>query len=194
MMRYAILLLAGALPFMQGCVPLLLGGAAAGGFLAAEDRRTVGTIADDQTIEVRAANRIGDALKGSIHVNVTSFNRAVLLTGEVPDAAARERAERIARDVDNVRVVYNELAVSGVTPLSSRTTDTVTTSKVKARFVDVQKFSPVHVKVVTENGVVYLMGLVKKQEANDATDIARTTSGVRKVVRVFEYQDEPAAK
>ena len=120
---------------------------------------------------------------------MTSYNRAVLLTGEVPDAAAKEEAERITKAVGNVRVVYNELTVGAIAPLSSRSNDTVITSKVKARFVDARKFSPVHVKVVTENGVVYLLGLVKKQEANDATEIARTTSGVRKVVRVFEYTD-----
>lgn len=189
-MRYAILMLVASLPLLHGCAPLVVGGAAAaGGFLVGEDRRTVGTLAEDQRIEGRASDRIGDALKGNLHVNVTSYNKAVLLTGEVPDAAAREEAERITKAVENVRVVYNELAVGAIAPLSSRTNDTVITSKVKARFVDGRKFSPVHVKVVTENGVVYLLGLVKKQEANDATDIARTTSGVRKVVRVFEYTD-----
>ena len=188
-MRYAILLLVAVLPLMHGCAPVVLAGAAASGALLAEDRRTVGTVAEDQSIEIKTSSRIGDGLRGNIHVNVTSYNRAVLLTGEVPDAAAREQAERITRAVENVRVVYNELAVSGVTALSSRTNDTVITSKVKARFLDAQKFSPVHVKVVTENSVVYLLGLVKKQEANDATEVARTTSGVRRVVRVFEYLD-----
>ena len=111
----------------------------------------------------------------------------MLLTGEVPDAASKEQAVRIAQAVEKVRSVYNELAVGPVTALSARTNDTVTTSKVKARFVDGQRFSPVHVKVVTENGVVYLLGLVKKQEAADATEITRTTSGITKVVRLFEY-------
>jgi osmotically-inducible protein OsmY len=182
-------MLVAGLPFMHGCAPLVVGGAAATGFVLGEDRRTVATMTNDQTIESTVSNRIGDALKGNIHLNVTSFNKAVLLTGEIPDAASREEAERIARAVQNVRVVYNELAVAAIAPLSSRANDTVITSKVKARFVDARKFSPLHVKVVTENGVVYLLGIVKKQEANDATEIARTTSGVRKVVRVFEYQD-----
>jgi osmotically-inducible protein OsmY len=193
MMRYALLLLAAILPLVQGCAPLVIGGAAATGVMVAEDRRTVGIMTEDQTIESRVSNRIGENLKGNIHVNVTSFNRMVLLTGEVPDAASKERAAQVARAVENVRSVYNELFVMPVTPMSSRTNDTIITSKVKGRFVDASKFSPVHVKVVTENGVVYLMGLVKKQEAADATDVTRTTSGVLKVVRLFEYIDEPAA-
>jgi osmotically-inducible protein OsmY len=193
MKRYALLLLAAILPLVQGCAPLVIGGAAATGVMVAEDRRTVGIMTEDQTIESRVSNRIGENLKGNIHVNVTSFNRMVLLTGEVPDAASKERAAQVARAVENVRSVYNELFVMPVTPMSSRTNDTIITSKVKGRFVDASKFSPVHVKVVTENGVVYLMGLVKKQEAADATDVTRTTSGVLKVVRLFEYIDEPAA-
>jgi osmotically-inducible protein OsmY len=187
MMRYAILLLIAGLPLVQGCAPLVFGGAAATGVIVADDRRTVATITEDQGIELRTSSRIGEGLKGNIHVNVTSYNRVVLLTGEVPDTRAKSEAERIARGVDNVRNVYNELVVMPVTPLTSRTNDTIITSKVKARFVDGRKFSPVHVKVVTENGVVYLLGLVSKQEATDATDITRTTSGVLKVVRLFEY-------
>ena len=188
MLRYgSFLFLLSALPFLHGCAPLVIGGAAATGVMVSEDRRTVGTITDDQVIETRTSSRIGDGLKGSIHVNVTSYNGVVLLTGEVPDAASKEQAARIAQAVEKVRSVYNELTVGPVTPLSVRTNDTVTTSKVKARFVDGQRFSPVHVKVVTENGVVYLLGLVKKQEAADATEITRTTSGITKVVRLFEY-------
>ena len=188
-MRYAIWLLVAGLPLLHGCAPLVVGGAAATGVIVADDRRTVATMAEDEGIEIKTSNRIGDSVKSNIHVNVTSYNRAVLLTGEVPDAAAKEQAERVARAVENVRTVYNELVVMAVTPLTSRTNDTIITSKVKARFVDGLKFSPVHVKVVTENGVVYLMGIVKKQEAADATNIARTTSGVLKVVRLFEYMD-----
>jgi osmotically-inducible protein OsmY len=184
-----LLLVAAALPLLHGCAPVVLAGAAASGVLVAEDRRTAATMAEDQSIEIKTSNRIGESIKGSIHLNVTSYNRAVLLTGEVPDAEGRDRAERVARSIENVRAVYNELVVMGVTPLSSRTNDTVITSKVKARFIDAQKFSPLHVKVVTENGVVFLLGIVKKQEATEATDIARTTSGVRRVVRVFEYTD-----
>ena len=185
--RCSLLLLIAALPLVNGCVPLVVGGAAATGYAVSEDRRTVGTITEDQTIETKTSSRIGDSVKGNIHVNVTSYNGVVLLTGEVPDAAAKDQTGRIVQAVEKVRSVYNELAVGPVTALSTRTNDTVTTSKVKARFVDGQKFNPLHVKVVTENGVVYLMGLVRKQEADDATSIARTTSGVTKVVRLFEY-------
>jgi osmotically-inducible protein OsmY len=113
----------------------------------------------------------------------------VLLTGEVPDAKARAEAERIARGVENVRGIHNELAISGVSSYTARSNDSLITSKVKGRFVDANKFNAVHVKVVTENSVVYLLGLVKKQEAADATELARTTSGVQKVVRMFEYLD-----
>ena len=188
-MRYTILLLMAGLPLIHGCAPVMLGGAAATGVMMAEDRRTVGTITEDQGIELKASNRIGERFKDGVHVNVTSFNRMLLLTGEVPDAAARSEAERIARGVENVRGIYNELAVAGVSSYTTRTNDAILTSKVKARFVDAQKFNALHVKVVTENSVVYLLGLVKKQEAADATEVARTTSGVQKVVRVFEYLD-----
>jgi osmotically-inducible protein OsmY len=156
--------------------------------MVAEDRRTVGTMTEDQGIELRAASRIEEKIKDA-HINITSYNRAVLLTGEVPTEAAKAEAERTARAVDNVRSVFNELQVAGNSSLQARTNDSVITSKVKARFVDAGKFSPLHVKVVTENGVVYLLGLVKRQEAADATEVARTTGGVRKVVRVFEYLD-----
>ncbi len=188
-MRYTLLLLIAGLPLVQGCAPLVVGGAAATGVLIAKDRRTIGTITEDQGIEFKAAGRISERFKDGLHVNVTSYNRMVLLTGEVPDAAAKEQVERIVRGIDNVRGVYNELAVAGVSSLTARANDSITTSKVKARFVDAQKFNPLHVKVVTENSVVYLLGLVKRQEASDATEVARTTSGVQKVVRVFEYLD-----
>lgn len=175
------------LPALSGCMAVAVGGAAAG-VMVAEDRRTVGTITEDEGIELKAANRIGEKVKDA-HINVTSYNRMVLLTGEVPSEAGKADAERLARAVENVRNVFNELQVSGNTSLQARTNDAVLTSKVKARFVDAGKFSPVHVKVVTENGVVYLMGIVKRQEAADASEVARTTGGVRKVVRVFDYLD-----
>jgi osmotically-inducible protein OsmY len=189
MMRLAIIALLATLPLIHGCAPLVAGGAAVTGVLVAQDRRTVGTLTEDEGIELKAAGRIGERFKDGVHVNVTSFNRMVLLTGEVPDAAARTEAERITWAVENVRGVHNEMAVAGMSSYTVRSNDSVITSKVKGRFLDSQKFNPLHVKVVTENSIVYLMGLVKKQEANDATEIARTTSGVQKVVRVFEYLD-----
>lgn len=188
-MRLAIIALLLALPLIQGCGALIAGTAATTGVVVAQDRRTVGTLTEDEGIEIRAASRIGERFKDGVHVNVTSYNRMVMLTGEVPDAAARTEAERITWAVVNVRGVFNELAVAGVSSYTIRSSDAVITTKVKARFLDSQKFNPLHVKVVTENSIVYLMGLVNKQEASDATEIARTTSGVQKVVRVFEFID-----
>ena len=182
------LLIVAALPLLGGCVVAAIGGAAVGGVLVAEDRRTVGTMTEDQGIELRASSRIDDKLR-TAHINVTSYNRLALLTGEVPNAASREEAERIARGVENVRGVFNELQVSGNSSLTVRSNDSFITTKVKARFVDGQKFSAVHVKVVTENSIVYLMGLVKRAEADAATEVARTTGGAQKVVRLFEYLD-----
>ena len=188
-MRYAILAFLAVLPLVQGCVPLVLGGAAATGVAVSQDRRTVGTITEDEGIELRANGRLRERFGENAYVSVTSYNRTVLLTGQAPDAQTRTEAERIARGVENVRGVYNELAVAGLSSFTARSNDSIITSKVKARFLDANKFNALHVKVVTESSVVYLLGMVKKQEANDATEIARTTSGVQKVVRVFEYLD-----
>ena len=175
------------IPLLHGCAAAVLGGAGTA-VMVAEDRRTVGTVAEDQGIELKAASRVRDRFK-DLHVNITSYNRMVLLTGEAPDAATRSEVEKTARAVENVRGVYNEIAVSGNTALSARANDSYLTSKVKTRFIDQQKFNVVHVKVVTEANVVYLMGLVKRKEADDAAQIARTTGGVQKVVRLFDYVD-----
>ena len=188
-MRTAIFALIAMLPLIEGCTPLVVGGAAVTGIVLASDRRTIGTITEDEGIELKTAGRIGERFKDGVHVNVTSYNRISLLTGEVPSAEARAEVERIARAVENVRGVHNETAVAGVSSYAVRSNDAVLTTKVKTRFLDAQKFNPLDVKVVTENSIVYLMGLVKKQEANDAAEIARTTGGVQKVVRVFEFLD-----
>ena len=172
---------------LHGCVAAVVGGAGTA-VLVGEDRRTVGTLTEDQGIELKAANRINDKFKDA-HVNLTSYSRMVLVTGEALDAAAKTEIEKIVRAVENVRGVYNEMAVAGKTALSARANDSFITSKVKARFVDQQKFNPVHVKVVTEAGVVYLLGMVKRKEADDAVEITRTTSGVQRVVKLFEYLD-----
>jgi len=185
---FASLPMLAALQLLQGCAAIAVGGIA-GAVVMSEDRRTVGTITEDTAIELKASSRLGQKLKEGVHINAFSFNRMLLLTGEVPDAAAREEAERIARGIEYVRGVYNELTVSGVSSYTVRSNDSLITSKVKTRFLDSKKFNGIHVKVVTENSVVYLMGLVKREEANDATEVARTTSGVQKVVRVFEFID-----
>lgn len=177
-----------AIPMMNGCAPVVFGGAAATGVVMGEDRRTVGTLTEDEGIELKASSRIGQKF-GNAHINVTSYNRMLLLTGEASDAAAKSEIEKIARAVENVRGVYNEIQIAGNSSLTARANDAYLTSKVKARFVDAQKFNAIHVKVVTEANTVYLLGLVKRQEASDATEIARTTGGVQRVVRVFEYLD-----
>jgi osmotically-inducible protein OsmY len=144
---------------------------------------------EDESIELKTVQRVSDKVPGNVHLNVTSYNRMVLLTGEAPNDNARREIERIARSVDNVRGVTNELAIGAPTSLSSRANDSYVTSKVKARFVDAGRFNALHVKVVTENEMVFLLGLVKRQEAKDAIEIARTTEGVKKVITVFEYLD-----
>jgi len=181
-----LLFLAALLP-LTGCVPAIVVGAGAGAMIGYEDRRTTGTMVEDEGIELRASNRIGERFGDKVHVNITSYNRNVLLTGEVPDEKVKAEIEKIAQSVSTVRAVTNELQVGALAPYSARTNDTAITSKVKARFIDVGKFSVIHVKVVTEASVVYLLGWVTEAEAADATEIARTTGGVRKVVKVFEY-------
>lgn len=189
----ALSLAAAMLPALQGCFPVVATGFGAGAFLVA-DRRSSGAYIEDESIEWKVSNRIKDRFGGRAHVNVTSFNRNALLTGEVPDEESRAEAEKLAAGIPNVRAVTNELQIAGASSLTSRSNDAYITSKVKARFVDANKFSPNHVKVVTESNVVYLMGLVTRREADDSSDIARTTGGVQKVVRVFEYIDEAAAR
>lgn len=188
-MRYVYLIaLALSAVNLQGCFPVVATGAGTG-VLMAEDRRTSGTFIEDQGIELKGANRLGDRFKDTVHINLTSYNRTVLMTGEVPTEAAKQEAEKIVRGVPNVSNVINELAVAGNSSYTSRSNDSYLTSKVKVRFVDQGKFQVNHVKVVTENNVVYLLGLVTRKEADSAAEIARTTGGVQKVVKVFEYLD-----
>lgn len=188
-MRYlTTLVLLASLAFLHGCAAVAIGGAAAGGYMLGEERRPSSVLADDQAIEFKIANQISEKFVGS-HVNTTSYNRMVLLTGEVQSADMKAAVEKIARGTESVRGVYNELTVGPVTALSARTNDSYITGKVKSRFVDARKFNALHVKVVTEASTVYLMGLVNRQEANDATEVARTTAGVQRVVRAFEIQE-----
>jgi osmotically-inducible protein OsmY len=192
----ALIALLGLALQLQGCVPLIAGGAGAT-VLAIEDRRTAGAQTEDKEIDLRGESRINERLGDKAHVNVTSYNRNVLLTGEAPDAAAKAQIEKIVREIANVRGVVNEIQIAGVSSYSSRGNDTYITSKVKARFIDGHSgFSANHVKVVTESNAVYLLGLVTRAEAEAAVEIARTTGGVQKVVRVFEYiaaQPKPPA-
>jgi len=187
------LTLALALPALQGCVPLIATGVAVG-VLAVTDRRTVGTQTEDETIEWKARSRLGEKFGKDAHINATSYNRKVLLTGEVPNEQAKTEAGELVLKVENVAGIYNELKIHAPTPLSSRSTDAYITSKVKGRFVDNGTFSPTHIKVVTEAGVAYLMGIVNEQESAAAIQIARTTQGVRTVVNVMEIVSEAETK
>ena len=173
-------------PLLQGCLPVVAAGAGAG-VLVATDRRTSGTYLEDEGIEVKTGGRISDKYKSRVHINITSYNRTVLLTGEVPTAEIKADIEKIAGEVTNVKSVANEVQVAAITSLSARGNDSYITSKVKARFIDANKFSANHVKVVTEAGTVYLLGMVTRQEADDAVEVARTTGGVIKDVKLFEY-------
>ena len=182
-----MLALLGAVTTLYGCAAVIVGGAGTA-VLMGEDRRTVGTVTEDQGIELKAAARIREKFS-DVHYNMTSFNRMVLITGEAPDLAAKNEIERLVRSVENVRGAYNEMLVAGNTSLSARANDSYLTGKVKARFIDQKKFNVVHIKVITEANAVYLMGLVSHKEADDAVEIARTTAGVQKVVKLFEYID-----
>ncbi|HJV25120.1 MAG TPA: BON domain-containing protein [Aromatoleum sp.] len=193
--RALILALAAAttLPLLQGCIPLVAGGVGAGAVIAS-DRRTSGTYIEDEGIEWRANSALKDRLGDAVHINVTAYNRNVLLTGEAPTEAHRAEAERVAGGINNVKGVINEIQVAGISSLTSRGNDSLLTSKVKARFVDADQFSAHRVKVVTEAGTVYLLGLVTRREADAASELARRTDGVRKVVRAFEYITDQQAR
>ena len=174
---------------LAGCFPLVVGGVAVGSLMAA-DRRTAGTQVEDEGIELQAVNRIYKELGDQLHVNVTSYNRVVLLSGEVPRADLLAAVEGMAKAAGNVRSVVNELVVAPNSTLSQRSGDTFITGKVRASLVDAKDLSASAFKVVTERGVVYLLGTVSEREARRATSIARGVDGVRKVVRVFELLSE----
>ena len=175
---------------LQGCVPLLIGGAATG-VGAAHDRRTLGAIIDDENIELKAAATIGlDAnINKLVHVNITSMNGIVLLTGEAATAEARDRVLTHLRAVNGVRRITNELRDAPPSKLGSRSRDSLITSAVKSRFLVTRHLDPTRVKVVTEANVVYLMGLVSRAEGDLAAEQAATIEGVTGVVKVFEYID-----
>jgi osmotically-inducible protein OsmY len=182
----AALALAGTL---AGCAPLLVGGAMVGTGLVVTDRRTAGAQLDDEGIELRAASRIRD-LATLGQVSVTSYNRLVLLTGEVPGAAERTAVEQAVSKVENVRGVVNEIVVAPNSSLSSRSADSVLSAKVKATLVDAKDVQATAYKVVAERRIVYLMGRVTEREANRGAELASQVSGVEKVVKVFEIITE----
>ncbi len=176
-------------PPLGGCAAVLVGGVATGTAIAT-DRRTAGVFVGDQEIELRAKNRLQEMFPDRTEsIAATSYNRQVLLTGQVPDEPARVRAGEAVKEIPDVRTVFNELSVSGVTSLTSGANDTGITASVKTRLLRDDRVPGTKVKVKTEAGVVYLMGLLKRTEAAAATETARTTSGVTKVVTLFEYLD-----
>ena len=178
---------------LSACAPVIIGGAVMGSFMAT-DRRTSGTQLEDEGIELRGASRIRDNLGERGHINITSYNRQVLLTGEVPSAQDKQLAEQVVSKVENVRSIVNDIAILGDSTLSQRSADVLATGRVKAGLVDARDLFSNAFKVVTERGTTYLMGRVTQREADRATDIARSTTGVHKVVRVLEIiSDEELA-
>jgi osmotically-inducible protein OsmY len=185
MKSLAVLLSLAAVLLLAGCPAAIIGGGAVA-YGTIEDRRTSGTMIDDDSIETRISRGVRERYGENTHVNVTSFNRSVLLTGEVPEEARRAEIEKLAQGAGSVRNIANELQVGTPSSLGARANDSYITTKVKGRILDSNKVNPIHVKVVTEAGVVYLMGIVTEQEAADAVEVARNTGGVVKVVRIFD--------
>jgi osmotically-inducible protein OsmY len=175
---------------LSACFPLLLGGAVTGGVLVASDRRTSGTVLEDNTIQLKASNRISENLGERVHINITSYNRQVLLTGEVPSEQDKQLAQKVVSGVENVRTVVNELAVLGNSTLTQRSSDSLVTSRAKANLVDARDLFANAFKVVTERGTVYLMGRVTQREANRATEVITATNGVQRLVRILEIISE----
>lgn len=174
---------------LSACAPIVVGGAMVGSLMAT-DRRTAGTQVEDEGIELRAGSRIRDNLGERVRVSVTSYNRQVLLTGEAPNAQDKQLVEQVVSKVENVRAIVNEIGIMGNATLTQRSSDTLVTGRVKASMVDASDLFANAFKVVTDRGTVYLMGRVTQREAERATDIARSTSGVQKVVRVLEIISE----
>lgn len=189
-MKY-LLAVTALVALLQGCAPVIVGGAAVGAVAVADDQRTTGTIIDDQGIELKIGKAIGNVaeLREQTHVNVTSFNGVVLLSGEATTAAQREHIEKLTRDTVKVRHVANEIIVGPVTSFASRSRDSWITTKVKSQLFGAGDVSGNQIKVVTEAQTVYLMGLVSRREGERAGDIARHTASVKRVVKLFEYTD-----
>ncbi|NHQ89259.1 BON domain-containing protein [Janthinobacterium lividum] len=190
----ATALLCGAmLTSLTGCIELMVGGAVMGG-VAAADRRTLGAQTEDKSIALKGESRIPSIVGDVGHVNVTSFNRRVLLTGEVRDEAMKNAVEREVRNIEGVESVANELIIAGPASYTSRSNDALITTKVKASLVDMKTISAASFKVVTENATVFLMGRVTQREGTVAADVARGVGGVQKVVKLFDYISEAELK
>ena len=183
------ILCAALLTSLSGCVEMMVGGAVMGA-VATADRRTLGAQTEDKTITVKSELRVPKIAGGDAHVNIASFNRKVLLTGEVRDEATKSKVESEVRTIDGVQTIANELEISGPSSYTSRSSDALITTKVKASLVDMKTISATSFKVVTERGTVYLMGRVTQREGQVAADVARGVSGVQRVIKIFDYITE----
>ena len=181
---------AASLAGLSACVPLVLGGAVVTGTSVATDRRTSGTVVEDNAIDLKASSRISENLGDRVHVNVTSYNRRVLLTGEVPSAQDKQLVEKVVSNVENVTSIINELEIMGASTFGQRSSDALVTSRVKGSLLDAKDLISSAFKITTERGTVYAMGRVTQREANRATEIITATSGVQKLVRIFDILTE----
>jgi len=177
-----------AVSLLSGCAPLVIGGAATV-VMMAEDRRSSGVFVDDENIENRALLRVKSRFNNQVHINITSYNRQVLISGEAASEAVKKGVEEEVATVAGIKRIFNEMSVGTQAGVMSVSNDARLTTVVKTRFLEANRFQPNHVKVVTEAGVVYLMGIVKRSEADAAAQLASTTAGVSRVVRLFEYLD-----
>jgi osmotically-inducible protein OsmY len=189
--RAAALLVAllAAIPLLDGCAPAVIAVGVGYGAVVANDQRSTGAQLDDQTIEIKVTTTAGGRWGNEVHLNVTSYNGIVLLTGEAPSTIIQDEITKIAQTTDRVRTVQNEMVIGPVTDLGARTNDTYITSKVKTRLLEDEKLKALYIKVVTERSVVYLMGIVPRPEGEQAAQVAASTSGVARVVKVFEYKN-----
>jgi len=192
--RSTLLALLAASATLSACAPLLVGSAAVSGAMLFTDRRTSGAQLEDQSIEIKGLARAKSAAGDRGHLNVTSYNRVALITGEVPTDADRAAVEQALTAVDNVRSVVNEVGVMPNSALTTRSNDSLITGKVKATLVDAKDVQANAFKVVTERDTVYLLGRVTEREASRAVELTRTIAGVQKVVRVFETLTEDELK
>jgi osmotically-inducible protein OsmY len=188
-----VVLCGALLASLSGCVGVMVGSAVMGA-VATADRRTLGAQTEDKAIAVKAEIQVQKITGENSHVNISSYNRKVLLTGEVKDEAAKSAVEREVRGIANVESVINELEIAGPSSYTARSSDALVTAKVKASLIDKKTVSAVSFKVVTERGNVYLMGIVTQREGNIAADVAQGVSGVQRVVKIFEYISEEDLK
>jgi len=189
---FALLIVSASMLLLQGCFPLVATGFGAAALMV-DDRRSTGVYVEDENIEWKSRGRLLERFK-DVHVNITSFNLTVLVTGEVPSEQIKQDVGDAIRGIASVKNVVNELVVGGNTALTARANDGLVTTNVKTRFINNGRFSINHVKVVTESGTAFLMGIVTRDEADAATELARTTSGVSRVIKVFEYIESPGKR